>query len=445
MANRESHNDTKLITKILSVITMGLLLLVMLQGAAHLIPVKGLKGAYVGEEKPHLTWQGFTSGEWQQQCDRYAKEHHGFREGAIRLHNQYVWSLYHRSPNEGAVMVGKDDYLFEPYFVDEYYEGCMYQFTADSVEMAAIFDRTAQRLAKLQEILDEQGVRLFVACLPGKEQIYPEKMPERGGRTRTKYMTAVGRYPVLFDRYGVHYVNISRHFDQLKGRVPYLLFTKTGTHWSNIASTYAFDSVMRYMQTFGPAIAPVALGEPYYDKRREPDADLDELLNKLFYIPAEKNQYVDVRLPQPQPEAERPSMVVIGDSFFWNVLYNFPINELFSHFRYWYYFNSIYCDPENENKTVADIDLVEQLLSADYVMLSYCTVQLYKLGNGFINKALVELCYDADEIAAVRASLEADTTSGLTVEERLDRDLESYFPALAEEHPTRRCTRLRKQ
>lgn len=406
---------------------MALLLLVLLQGATHIIPVRSLKGVYVGEERPQFTLQGFLNGDWQQQCDRYAKEHHGFREGAIRLHNQYVWSLYHQSPNAGAVLVGKDNYLFEPYFVDEYYEGCMYQFTDDSTEMARIFDRTARRLAKLQEVLEQRGVHLFVACLPGKEQIYPQQLPERGSRSRTKYMTAVERYPALFDRYGVRYVNMAQHFDSLKGRTPYLLFTKTGTHWSNIASTYAFDSVMRYMQTFGPAIAPVTLGEPYYDKRREPDADLDELLNKIFYIPAEKNQYVDVRLPQPQPEGERPSLVVIGDSFFWNVLYNFPISELFSHVRYWYYFSSIYCDPEFENKTVNDIDLVEQLLSADYVMLSYCTVQLYKLGNGFINRALMELCCDADEIASVRSRLEADTTSSLSVEERLDRDLEYYF------------------
>ena len=40
-------------------------------------------------------------------------------------------------------------------------------------------------------------------------------------------------------------------------------------------------------------------------------------------------------------------------------------------------------------------------------MLSYCTVQLYNCGNGFVDRALLELCYDPDEIQAVRDSLAA--------------------------------------
>ena len=85
---------------------------------------------------------------------------------------------------------------------------------------------------------------------------------------------------------------------------------------------------------------------------------------------------------------------------------------------------------------------MDELLGTDYVMLSYCTVQLYNCGNGFINRALLELCYDPDEIQAVRDSLEADTTSHQSVEWRMDCNLEQYFPALAESFPTKRCSRL---
>ena len=234
-------------------------------------------------------------------------------------------------------------------------------------------------------------------------------------------------------------MDICHCFDSLNGHTPYLLFTKTGTHWSNIACTYAFDSIMRYMQTFGPAIRPVTLGQPHRGRTREPDADLDDLLNKTFRIPAERNQYIDVTLADPAPK-RNPSLIVIGDSFFWTILYNFPMQELFSDLRYWYYFSTIYFDPDHDN--VADVDLVDELLGTGYVMLSYCTVQLYNCGNGFINRALLELCYDPDEIQAVRDSLEADTTSHQSVEWRMDCNLEQYFPALAESFPTKRCSRL---
>ena len=243
-------------------------------------------------------------------------------------------------------------------------------------------------------------------------------------------------------RYDFRRIDLCHCFDSLNGHTPYLLFTKTGTHWSNIASTYAFDSVMRYMQTFGPPIHPVTLGTPYYAPTREPDNDLYHLLNIMTPVPADSNLYVDVTLTGTAP-GRNPSLVVIGDSFFWNILYNFPIQELFSDFRYWYYFSTIYYDPDHDK--VADIDLVDELLKTDYVMLSYCTVQLYDCGNGFINRALLELCYDPDEIQAVRDSIAADTTSTLTIDQRIDQNLEQYFPAIAEPLPTKRCTKIAQQ
>ena len=434
--------------KILCLVTMTLVLLTILQGATHFIKVKPLKGAYVSAEKPRFDFKSFMTGDWQHQVDRYIKDHHGFREPAIRLYNQYLWTAYHRSTNPGSVVIGKDNYLFEPWFVDEYYTGCYNHFYPDSLgipdyEKGYVFERRMSRLAKLQAILEEQEVHLFLALLPGKELIYPQYLPDRGAQARHDRLWGHHRAYDYYrtSPYDFRRVDICHCFDSLNGHTPYLLFTQTGTHWSSIASTYAFDSIMRYMQTFGPAIRPVTLGKPYYGRTREPDADLDELLNKTFHIPTQRNQYVDVTLGDPAPE-RNPSLVVIGDSFFWNILYNYPIQELFSNFRYWYYFSTIYYDPDHEN--VADIDLVNQLLSADYVMLSYCTVQLYNCGNGFINRALLELCYDPEEIQAVRDSLAADTTSRLSVDQRIDQYLEQYFPALAEPFPTKRCSRLIK-
>lgn len=431
--------------KILCLVTISLLLLTILQGLTHFLPLKPLKGAYLSAERPAFTPQAFASGQWQQDLDRYLKEHHGFREPAIRLYNQYLWTAYHRSTNPGAVVIGQHDYLFEPWFVDEYYTGCYAHFYPDSVpdyEKGQVFYRRISRLAKLQAILDQQGTHLFLALLPGKERIYPQHLPDRGAHARSQRLFGHHRaydfYRQCAPLYGIRHVDICHCFDSLRGRTPYLLFTQTGTHWSNIASTYAFDSIMRFMQTFGPAIRPVRLGQPYYAPTREPDADLDDLLNKTFRIPTQRNQYVDVALADPAPDSN-PSLVVIGDSFFWNILHNYPIQELFSNFRYWYYFSTIYYDTAHDN--VADIDLVEQLLRADYVMLSYCTVQLYNLGNGFVDRALLELCYDPDEIQAVRDSL-ATTPSTRSVDERMERNLEQYFPALAEEVPTKRSSRL---
>ena len=162
--------------KILCLLTLGLLLLTALQGHFHIITVRPLKGVYVGTEKPQFTPSAFLSGEWQQTADRYLKEHHGFREPAIRLYNQYLWTAYHRSTNPNSVVVGQDNYLFDPQFVNEYYTGCYDYFFSDTIpdyEKTQVFYRRISRLAKLQDILDEEGTHLFLALLPGKERIYP--------------------------------------------------------------------------------------------------------------------------------------------------------------------------------------------------------------------------------------------------------------------------------
>ena len=435
------------IPKILCLATMMLFLLPVVQKVKPFVQVQPLKGVYVHTEKPQFTFSSFVKGEWQKNADRYIKEHFGFHEHFIRLYNQCLWAIWHRPADPSPVLVGKNDYLFEPSFVNEYYTGCFNEFYPDSIplcERPQIFRRRMSRLAKLQAILEEQGTHLFLALLPGKERIYPQYLPNP--RPRTGNHTS-GTQPRAYDlyrnsRYDFRRIDLCHCFDSLNGHTPYLLFTKTGTHWSNIASTYAFDSVMRYMQTFGPPIHPVTLGTPYYAPTREPDNDLYHLLNIMTPVPSDSNLYVDVTLTG-TPPGRNPSLVVIGDSFFWNILYNFPIQELFSDFRYWYYFSTIYYDPTHDK--VADIDLVDELLRTDYVMLSYCTVQLYDCGNGFINRALLELCYDPDEIQAVRDSIAADTTSTLTIDQRIDQNLEQYFPAIAEPLPTKRCTKIAQQ
>ena len=435
------------IPKILCLATMMLFLLPVVQKVKPFVEVQPLKGVYVHTEKPQFSFSSFVKGEWQKNADRYIKEHFGFHEHFIRLYNQCLWAIWHRPADPSPVLVGKDDYLFEPSFVNEYYTGCFNEFYPDSIplcERPQIFRRRMSRLAKLQAILEEQGTHLFLALLPGKERIYPQYLPNP--RPRTGNHTS-GTQPRAYDlyrnsRYDFRRIDLCHCFDSLNGHTPYLLFTKTSTHWSNIASTYAFDSVMRYMQTFGPPIHPVTLGTPYYAPTREPDNDLYHLLNIMTPVPADSNLYVDVTLTG-TPPSRNPSLVVIGDSFFWNILYNFPIQELFSDFRYWYYFSTIYYDPTHDK--VAAIDLVDELLRTDYVMLSYCTVQLYDCGNGFINRALLELCYDPDEIQAVRDSIAADTTSTLTIDQRIDQNLEQYFPAIAEPLPTKRCTKIAQQ
>ena len=138
----------------------------------------------------------------------------------------------------------------------------------------------------------------------------------------------------------------------------------------------------------------VELSEKYIDETRKPDDDLEQLLNIIFKIKPNVNYYTDVTII-PDSTAIKPNLITIGDSYFWTISYNFPLTKLFNESPYWYYNSTIYFD--KENSSTKDIDFAKELMDADYIMLNYCTVQLYDLASKFLPKALVYLCYDAEE------------------------------------------------
>ena len=100
----------------------------------------------------------------------------------------------------------------------------------------------------------------------------------------------------------------------------------------------------------------------------------------------------------PDTTAVKPTLITIGDSYFWTISYNFKLKQLFTRYPYWYYNSTIYFDPDNNS--TKDINLLQEIFNADYIMLNYCTVQLYKLGNGFIENAMT-LLYDEETQAPV--------------------------------------------
>jgi hypothetical protein len=138
----------------------------------------------------------------------------------------------------------------------------------------------------------------------------------------------------------------------------------------------------------------VQLSEKYIDKNRHPDDDLEQLLNLTFPIKPNKNYYTDVTVI-PDSTAVKPNLITIGDSYFWTISYNIPLDTIFERHPYWYYNSTIYFDEYNHSTN--DINFAEELMSADYIMLNYCTTQLYDLGSKFLPKALVYLCYSEEE------------------------------------------------
>lgn len=385
--------------KILFLLLVLLLLLPVAQTHFELFEMKPLAGVRLetGDslKRPQLTWESYKNSSYQKQMDKYLMETVGFREFFIRYYNQYLWSLFSKTYNEN-VFVGKNRWLYEAVNVRDHYQSLIHDIDFSDERMRKTFDNDAARLYKIQEILKEYGVTLFVALEPGKDYVFPEYLPENKSFFKPNGVHGYDYYKDKFAEIGNNFIDFNALFMQWRDTKDFPVYYKTCTHWSNISAAHAADTLLRYMESrSGLNIPNIAIGKPYYDTPREPDCDLEDLLNLLIPHHAEKYMYADVSVI-PDAAAKKPKLIVIGDSFFWNMTYMLPLKDLFTYNHYWYYNNTIYFDGKHKN--TGEIDIVKELLDSDFVMIAYCTTQIYNIDRGFIPNALLHLCFDDDEI-----------------------------------------------
>ncbi len=380
-----------LLYKILFFSTIAVLLVFTAQTVAPFAHFEPLNGVTEELEKPELTFRNYANGSLQNYIDAYLREHFGFREPLIRYYNQFLMSCFHETNNEN-VLIGKDGWLFGQRYVRNYYESLMYEYTDDTAKMREVFETEALRLWKVQELLKEYDIHIFVNITPSKDVVYPDYLPKNRTYLRPDGLHAYDYYKKRFDELGIQYIDWVPVFQKIRDSVDYQLFPKLGTHWSNIASAYAFDSIIRYMEVIGNQnLVNLDIGERFQSETREPDNDLELLLNLASPIKSPPNQYAEVRVIR-DTTASKPYFTVVGDSFYWNIVYNVPLWETFRKYPYWYYNHTIHGD-ENYKYTL-DVDPEKELMRTDYIMLTYGPASLYEFSSCFLPRTLLHLCYD---------------------------------------------------
>ena len=444
----------------------GLLLFASLfQNITHLWDFKKLNGVEIPAPMPNLTFQKYSDGSFQDSTEAYLKQNFGFRQPLIRLYNQYFWDFYHTSKsNQYILTLGKDGWLYEPWAVDDYYQVQFLQHAPDADKMTQELAEEAKRIYQLQHILEPYGCHLFVCIVPSKDMIYPEHLPDQpvSNLTSDKKMSARYFCAEEYERLGVNCLNLEQYFLRVKDTADFMLFPQTGTHWSKYGALFAADTLIRYMEHLGDInMKNLVIGPRTLQDAQEADTDLEGLLNLIRPLPKPQYYYATTTTDK-DSTAVMPNMLVIGDSFWWNIAYQIPVQEIFSKYPYWYYNNTIYYDPIYHS--VSEINLTNELLSSDFIVLFYCTTQLYKLNNGFTKKALLSLCYDPEETdsiyAALKWSIKADsawigrlerhaTSHGKPLDDVLqsearwlvDNNWEKYYPAFKDSIPTKRSKR----
>lgn len=452
----------KYLCDILCLLTLASLLILFIQEQWHPFPLKPLAGVQEKTEFPKLTLENYSSGKYQSDLEQYSRENFGFREWLIRFYNQYLWDCYHIT-NVESVVIGKNNYIYSKNPVDDYLGTYRLEFAEDLPQLQQNLTQEALKIKKVQEILAEYGKSLFVVIEPSKVSVYPEYLPSSVTSPEGN-VTAADIYPKLFDSLGVNYIDFNQYFKDIKDSVDFALYPQLGTHWSNLAALYVADSIIHYMAWLGQRDLPTLnISETRYDTTMTPDDDLEKLLNLSRSIRSVPNQYARFKVVSDSLSV-KPTVITIGDSYHWNISYHVPLDSIFTRHPFWFYNSTIYYD--TPNKSTFEVNYIEQLINADYVMISYSTSNLYGMSNFFSSKALVNLCHNKQEVNHaideivkaihntpqwLESTQQKAIKQGKTVEEGILSEAaymlyykpETYFPDLTENHPTGRNGLLR--
>ncbi len=442
---------------------LGLVLFAsMIQKATHLWKFEELKGVEVPKPMPDLTLKSYVDGSFQSGTEAYLMQNFGFREPLLRCYNQYLWDFFGKTyVSRGILVFGKDGWLYEPWVVEDYYQIHFHQHAANADQMTQRLAKEAKRVYQLQHILDSYNIKLFVSLAPSKDMIYPEYLPENrnAGFDGEKKMSARVFYKEEYPKLRINFLDLEECFLQVKDTADFMLFPKTGTHWSKYGALFAADTLISYMEHLGGInLRNIIIMPRRLEAAQTADMDLEQLLNLIRPLPRPMYYYAATTTDM-DSTAVMPKMLIIGDSYWWNIANQIPLQEIFSSSPYWYYNSTIYFDPSY--RSVKEVDIVEEILSSDFINLFYSTTQLYRLNNDFTKKALLALCYDTEEIDSVSNILtqaihadsawmdrmkEQSAAKGKPIEDIIHDDAqwlinnypENYFPELKDSIPTKR-------
>jgi hypothetical protein len=317
-------------------------------------------------------------GKFQDEVESYFKDHTGFRNFLIRLQNQVDFSIFRKANVEGAV-IGKNKQLFEYDYIRSW---LAIDYPGDS-----FLEKKLQRTKYVQEYLKrEKGIDLVLVFEPGKASFYPEYLPENYKELKTGPST-YERYRKRAEEVGIDFIDLQQYFLQLKEQSEYPLFPRYGTHWSVYGMKFVADSLLNFIEKRrGIDLTNVSVDktETSYIPR-DTDDDVLKTMNLLFAMKGELLVYPVLSFDTTHP-GERPNVLVIADSYYWNI-FNMRIPKyVFANEAFWYFNTLVYPDHYLKPTYTKDINFVVETEKQQVIFVMITERFLHKFDWRFIDQ-----------------------------------------------------------
>ena len=347
----------------LLVLLMAVLWLPLFQENQNFFYETKLTGAFVMPEKPEFSVDSFLSNNFQKKWEDYEDHNFGFRAPLIRIKNGLEYILFKEIDN-GDIIEGKRGFLYSSGSARRTMRGDFYNGKESN-------ENTISKIKFLKEGIEKHGGHFAVVIVPSKESVVPENLPSEYNNavaTNSDYKDFVRGYK----KNNIPLIDLTAYFRKIRNTCPDQLFTKTGFHWSVYGASIAQDTILKYCQTFLPDPMPSykRSGVECSDTARVADADFEDVMNLPFSLQQSKYIYPKLDMIPASLKNHRPKVIIIGDSFFWQIKNLKNLMNIFSEdSRYWYYFKSSFPLSDAAWNAIKDVNVVKELESADFVLL----------------------------------------------------------------------------
>ena len=346
------------LSRVLFLIAAGALFLPAIQMQFRIFEVKPLNGAVEQIESPTLSSKTWFNETYQSDIEKFLNQNFGFRNNLVRIYNQLAFWFYDKTTARNVV-IGRQNYLYEENYIRAYYG-------RDYIGDSLIVERV-KRLKAIQDVLAKSGKLLVVAIAPGKAQFYPEYIPThlKSDKAQTNYDT----YLKEIISQGVNMMDLNRWFLSMKDTSAMPLYPKTGIHWSHYGADLFIDSLISFIEYHQDIDLPeynvsaYALSEDY----QVPDTDVEDGMNLFFTIDNFPMPYATIEVNQ--KGKTKPKIMVVADSFFWQLYSLDVMSTVFDDGEFWYYNRQIFEPSRLEATPVMMVDCKKKVLEKDVVVL----------------------------------------------------------------------------
>ena len=349
------------------------------QKALNIVTSKRLDGYFEPSTRPEFSLASFKTGEFQAKMTPHLERTIGFHDDFTRLFNQCDFTFF-TIPHAQRIVVGKNNYLIAETYILGY-------LGTDFVGKYYI-EQKVKRARFLQDYLwKKKGILLVVVFAPGKGFFYPEYIPDRYLRNK-KEVTNYGYFLRECNNQGVNNIDFNQWLITLKDTSRYLLYPKTGIHWSSYGAYLCADSLRKYLEVKMNRKLPhlVLDSIEVAAVARDEDYDIGRTLNLIWKIPHPLMAYPKFHFTY-DSVMPKPKALFVGDSFYWYWHYNGIIGNTFSNTAFWYYNQDVYPEHFKTPTNTGNLNYPDSLLNQQVIILLQTNGAYGDLGYGWVDRA----------------------------------------------------------